>query len=93
MHAHIGKAVVELRRRMKCSQEELGRFIEKHGQPTHADVIGRWERGRESPSPAKRCALAKLAAKHRHEDLAAMFRAPIVAWHLVAVLPKDPNQK
>lgn len=79
---------------MKWSQEELGLFIGKYGQATHANVVGRWERGMDSPSPAKRCALAKLATKHYHEDLAAMFRAPIVAWHLLAhVLPTEPKEK
>ncbi len=94
MHAQIGKAILELRRRMDWSQEQLGMQIGKQGQPTHVNVIGRWERGAESPSPTKRCALAKLAAKHEHEDLAALFRAPIVAWRLVSLcLPKGTDER
>jgi transcriptional regulator with XRE-family HTH domain len=89
MHAHIGRAVHELRRRLAWSQEELAAAISKHGQHTHASAVSRWERGVETPYPEKRSILAKIAAKDEHEDLAALFRAPIVAWRLVAVLPKD----
>ena len=65
------------------------RVIDKHGnkaKTTDYMTISRWERGIDSPSPAKRMALAKIAAKRGHEDLAALFHAPVVAWRLVANL-------
>jgi hypothetical protein len=43
-------------------------------------MISRWERHLDAPSPSNRMALAKLAEKHGHPDLAAIFRAtPAVA--------------
>jgi hypothetical protein len=40
-------------------------------------MISKWEHGIDGPSPSHRMALAKIAAKHGHTDLAAIFRAPI----------------
>ena len=36
-------------------------------------------------------ALARIATKRGHEDLARRFRAPVVAWHLVATLRTEPG--
>jgi transcriptional regulator with XRE-family HTH domain len=79
--------------RLEWSQTELARAIDKHGNKTKTTdymTISRWERGIDSPSPAKRMALARIAAKHGHEDLAKRFRAPVVAWQLVATLRTEP---
>ena len=40
-------------------------------------TISRWERGMRAPSPAKLAMLARIAAKYRYPDLAAIFRAPL----------------
>ena len=93
MHLELGWAVIELRRRQEWSQTELARAIDKQGHNRRATdymTIGRWERGIDSPSPTKRMALAKIATKRGHEDLAKRFRAPVVAWHLVATLRTEP---
>jgi transcriptional regulator with XRE-family HTH domain len=76
MHVELGWAVIELRRRLEWSQTELARAIDKQGQNRRATdymTIGRWERGIDSPSPAKRMALAKISTKRGHEDLAKRF--------------------
>jgi DNA-binding transcriptional regulator YiaG len=87
MHNWLGRAVNELRQRLECSQEELARAIGKHGgKTTDHMTVSRWERGIEAPSPIKRMALGKIAAKHGHEELADVFRAPTSAWRLVARL-------
>lgn len=93
MHAEISRAVAELRARLEVSQPELARTIDKHsgrsknsGPMTHQQTISAWENGAGAPSPRHRMALAKISAKHGHEDLAALFRAPVVAWQLVAIL-------
>jgi len=94
MHVELGIAVCELRRRLEWSQTQLAHAIDKHSGKTETTdymTISRWERGIDSPSPAKRMALAKIAAKRGHEDLAKRFRAPIVAWQLVAALRAGPN--
>ena len=36
-------------------------------------------------------ALVKIVTKRGHEDLAKRFRAPVVAWHLVARLRTEPG--
>jgi hypothetical protein len=86
MHAELSKAVCELRRRLEWSQAEIGQALSKYGQATHRFTVSRWERGLETPYPEKRAALAKIADSAGHEDLAAIFRAPIVAWRLVGRL-------
>lgn len=94
MHVELGRAVSALRRRLEWSQAELAHAIDKHGGKTSATdymTISRWERAIDSPSPTKRMALAKIAAKRGHEDLAKRFRAPVVAWHLVATLRSEAN--
>jgi len=96
MHVELGIAVCELRRRLEWSQTELARAIDKQGSKTKTTdymTISRWERGIDSPSPAKRMALARIAAKRGHEDLAKRFRAPVVAWHLVATLRTEPVRR
>ena len=90
MHAGLSSAVCELRRRMEWSQVELAHAIDKHGaRKTDHGTVSRWERGGESPSPAHRTALAKIAEKHKHDGLADIFRAPTIAWRLVARLKVD----
>jgi transcriptional regulator with XRE-family HTH domain len=88
MHAEIGKAVCELRRRLEWSQEQLAEALSKARQPTHPLTVSRWERGVEAPCPEKRSSLAKIATKAGHEDLAALFRAPMVAWQLAGYLAR-----
>jgi transcriptional regulator with XRE-family HTH domain len=89
MHTCLGRVVNELRQRLEWSQEELARAIGKHGgQATDHMTVSRWERGIDAPSPVKRMALGKIAAKHGHEDLADVFRAAMTAWRLVARLER-----
>jgi transcriptional regulator with XRE-family HTH domain len=91
MHRALGKAVAELRARMKWSQEDLAHQISQHGnrvglmlEPS-VGMISRWEHGEQAPSPAYRMALARIAGKSEGtEDLAELFRAPMISWHLVA---------
>ncbi len=87
MHAWLGKAVNDLRRRQEWSQEELARAIDRHGgRATDHVIVSRWERRIDAPSPVKRLALGKIAAKNGHEDLADIFRAGVSAWRLVSRL-------
>ena len=51
-------------------------------------AISRWENGVQAPSPIYRAAMARLAAKHNHDDLVETFRAPMSAWRLVAHVNK-----
>lgn len=98
MHKGLGRAVVELRARMRWGQEDLALHISKHGsgggalEPPSREVISRWENCTQAPSPVYRDALARLCAKHKHDDLVETFRAPASAWRLVghvASLTKD----
>ena len=90
MHVGLSRDVCELRKRMEWSQVELAHAIDKHGVGTTDPwTISRWERGVESPSPGHRTALAKIAEKHKHHGLADIFRAPTIAWRLVARLKDD----
>lgn len=90
MHVGLSSAVCELRKRMEWSQAELAHAIDKHcARTTDPGTVSRWERGIESPSPAHRMALAKIAAKHKHDGLADIFRGSITAWRLVARLKDD----
>ncbi len=80
--AELNRAVCELRKRLQWSQEQLGQAIGKigkYGRRGTSDhmTISRWERGLRAPSPAKLVMLARIATKHRHSDLAAIFRAPL----------------
>ncbi len=87
MHAWLGKAVNDLRRRQDWSQEELARAIDHYGgRVTDHVTVSRWERGIDAPSPVKRSALGKIAAKNGYEDLADIFRAGVSAWRLVSRL-------
>ncbi len=87
MHTWLGKAVNDLRRRQDWSQEELARAIDQHGgRATAHMIVSRWERCIDAPSPVKRLALGKIAAKHGHDDLADIFRAGVSAWRLVSRL-------
>jgi len=37
--------------------------------------------------------LARIAAKHGHEDLAELFRAPVMAWRLVGLIKDEQQQR
>jgi transcriptional regulator with XRE-family HTH domain len=90
MHVGLSSVVCELRKRMGWSQVELAHAIDKHcARTTDHGTISRWERGIESPSPAHRRALAKIAEKHKHDGLADIFRASTISWRLVARLKAD----
>jgi transcriptional regulator with XRE-family HTH domain len=90
MSRGLGKAVLELRRRMHWVQAELARQIGMHGSGGHSmsaptvQMISAWEHGEHAPSHEYRGALARIAVKHKvTKDLAETFRAPRVAWRLV----------
>jgi hypothetical protein len=89
MHRGLSRAVVELRARMRWGQADLARQITKQGTRARValepdrETISRWEHGEQAPSPIYRMALARVASKHGQEDLAELFRAPIIAWRLV----------
>ena len=56
-------------------------------------TVSQWERHLESPSPSHRMARSKLAEKHGHPDLEAVFRAtPEVALALVMNLWRPPKE-
>ena len=84
MHAEIGRAICELRRRLEWSQEQLAQAMTKNGEYTHPVTVSRWERGVDSPSPEKRMVLTRITHGKGHEDLADLFRAPISAWRLAS---------
>ena len=95
VHAKFSSAVAELRERLEVSQPELARIIDKQsargkngGPKTHQQTISSWENGAGVPSPRNRMALGKIAAKHGHETLAKLFRAPIATWRQVAIVRK-----
>jgi transcriptional regulator with XRE-family HTH domain len=99
MHRVMGVAVVALRDRMQWTQERLASRITKIGSRkaggprTYMQTISQWERYLESPSPSHRMALSKLAEKHGHPDLVAVFRAtPEVALALVMNLWRPPKE-
>lgn len=81
MHAELGEAVCELRRRLQWSQEQLAQGLGKNGRRTHSITVSRWERGVDSPSPEKRTVLTRIAQRKGYEDLAIVLRAPISVWH------------
>lgn len=89
MRQAMSVVVMALRERMRWSQKELAGQMNKgnHGHATHKDTISGWERREWSPSARNLLVLAKIAARHGHEDLAAIFRAlPAAAWELAAAL-------
>ena len=89
MQRGLSRAVVALRERMRWGQMDLATELTKQGArakiamtPTQG-TISRWEHGEQAPSAPHRMALARVAAKYGHEDLAEVFRAPVSAWRLV----------
>ncbi len=74
---------------MRWGQKDLACEISKHGVRAKVKLapdqraVSRWERGAIAPSPLARMALARIAMKYKHEDLAQLFRAPVSAWRLV----------
>jgi hypothetical protein len=94
MHKCLGRAVVELRARMRWGQLDLADNISRHGTvgavmvAPSQEVISRWENGTQAPSPIYRAAMARLAAKYEHDDLVETFRAPTSAWRLVGHVGK-----
>ena len=98
MHRGLGRAVAELRARMRWGQVDLAHHISRHGSRVGLtlapaqEMISRWERCEQAPSPVYRTALAKLAAEYGHDDLAELFRAPISAWWLVGYVKLGPRE-
>jgi transcriptional regulator with XRE-family HTH domain len=94
MQKGLGRAVLELRARMGWGQQDLAQNISRHGgvcgvmTAPGQGAISRWENGTQAPSPIYRAAMARLAAKHGHNDLVDTFRAPMSAWRLVAHVGK-----
>ena len=84
MHAEIGRAICELRRRMEWSQEQLANAMTKNGQYTHPVTVSRLGTRIDSPSPEKRMILTRMTHSKGHEDLADLFRAPLSAWRLAS---------
>jgi len=89
----LGRAVIDLRARLKWSQADLARQIHRRTKQkneqlpeVHQETVSRWERGAQMPSITYRLALAKIATAHDHHDLTAAFRASPDAWHLVSVV-------
>ena len=79
---------------MHWGQVDLADQIAKHGvggavmAAPEQGAISRWENGVQAPSPIYRAAMARLAAKHGHNDLVDTFRAPTSALRLVAHVNK-----
>ena len=99
MHRGLSRAVLELRARMRWGQADLALQIAMHGGragrmlPPSQEVISRWENAAQAPSPEYRRVLGNIAAKHRHDDLAETFRAPISAWRLVGHVRLGPGDE
>jgi transcriptional regulator with XRE-family HTH domain len=90
MNDGMGRAVVEVRQLKQWSQRDLAAALTKRGSRTHEDTVSKWERGLESPCPAKRRALSLIAEDAGSARLAAILRAPIIAWHLLShLLPEE----
>lgn len=84
----IRSAVVELRVRMDVGQETLAMEL-AHARRAAApsrEMVGRWEHGKDIPSPAYRAALAQIALDHGHADLAMVFRGDMDAWAFAGCL-------
>jgi transcriptional regulator with XRE-family HTH domain len=76
-HEAMRVAVRALRLRVGWTQEKLAASVDKalgKKRVTQHTTISKWELGIDGPSPSHRMALAKIAAKHNCEDLAAAFR-------------------
>ncbi|MBL8290793.1 MAG: helix-turn-helix domain-containing protein [Bryobacterales bacterium] len=70
-------AVRALRKRMGWTQADLAEALDRaqgRRRVTRQSTISKWERGIDGPSPIHRMVLAKIAAKYKHDDLAASFR-------------------
>jgi ribosome-binding protein aMBF1 (putative translation factor) len=95
MHRGLADAVVELRRRQEWSQTELADEINKTAREpgAYGPTVARWESGTQSPGPRQRAVLANIAEKHRHEDLAEVFRAPVAAWRFMIAVQKVKGEK
>ncbi len=98
MHRGLSRAVVDLRARMRWGQEDLANEITKWAAkmrvpitPTRRCIL-RWEHCETAPSAQHRMVLARIAAKHGHEDLAELFRAPVMAWRLVGLIKDELQQ-
>ena len=89
MQRGLSRAVVDLRARLQWGQEDLAREITKMAAKMRVAIapnricVSRWENGETAPSPEHRMVLARISAKHGHEDIAELFRAPVSAWRLV----------
>ena len=89
MRRGLSRAVLDLRTRMRWGQEDLAKEITKTAARMRVAItpnrtcVSRWENGDAAPSSEHRMVLAKIAAKHGHEDIAELFRAPVSAWRLV----------
>jgi len=76
-HAALRVAVRDLRKSIGWTQDDLAAALDKHlgkKRVTRQSTISKWEVGIDGPSPSHRMALAKIASKYEHEDLAAIFR-------------------
>jgi hypothetical protein len=90
-HKALAWAVVELRARLRWGQEdlahEINRFangLERVRRPDHKD-ISRWENGEHAPATVYRRTLGKIAERHKHGDLAKLFRAGSDTWDVAAL--------
>ncbi len=70
---------------LACEISKQGLWAQAGTEPNR-ETISRWEHGQQAPSPVHRMALAKVATKYKHEDLAELFRAPISSWRLVGTV-------
>jgi len=95
MHVELGIAVVELRRRLEWSQTELAHAIDKHGTRRRRPTTWQLAGGNGASTHRRRPSewLWRRSRPSGHEDLAALFRAPVVAWHLVATLRTEPVER
>src|SRR5690349_13127565 len=90
MRQGLSRAVVDLRARMRWSQEQLAQELLRAAARANLDLAARvstiseWENAGAAPSPEYRMLLARIAANKGHEDLAEIFRAPISVWRVVA---------
>ena len=91
-HETLGWAVLELRTRLRWSQEELATEINRYTNrgeripAPHRVTISRWESGERTPSSVHSIALAKIAARHGHSDLVKIYRASMDAWELARLI-------
>jgi hypothetical protein len=89
MRRGLGRAVVDLRARMRWGQTDLADEISKGAARRGLTIkpnqvcVSRWENCETAPSQQHRMVLAKIATKNGRQDLAEFFRAPVSAWRLV----------